>query len=277
MNILILFFDLLLTLPLSFITIYSSQKGKKYLYNLLLPTIYIIIISAIWPQLKSNIFLIPIFELFIRNFYITNIKDEYNDNKKDFIYSILSIIISTITYNIFISKVNNVLPQPEEFKSLLWFLIIIFIYLYFADSQASSATTHLKSLFNKKEYVVMQYAKFKTKYGNIVNSKNEKINLLTYAIMIHENYQHPVFYRNISSYLNHLLNKKNYYGIMQVPSPMPISDEESIKIVLDELEKNLKKEDLTRKNIEQYLKKENELKKNEIMTVYEYLQEFIKE
>lgn len=277
MNILILFFDLLLTLPLSFIIIYSSQKGKKYLYNLLLPTIYIIIISAIWPQLKSNIFLIPIFELFIRNFYITNIKDEYNDNKKDFIYSILSIIISTITYNIFISKVNNVLPQPEEFKSLLWFLIIIFIYLYFADSQANSSTTHLKSLFNKKEYVVMQYAKFKTKYGNIVNSKNEKINLLTYAIMIHENYQHPVFYRNISSYLNHLLNKKNYYGIMQVSSPMPISDEESIKIVLDELEKNLKKEDLTRKNIEQYLKKENELKKNEIMTVYEYLQEFIKE
>ena len=95
--------------------------------------------------------------------------------------------------------------------------------------------------------------------------------------MIYENYQHPVFYRNISSYLNHLLNKKNYYGIMQVSSPMPISDEESIKIVLDELEKNLKKEDLTRKNIEQYLKKENELKKNEIMTVYEYLQEFIKE
>ena len=64
---------------------------------------------------------------------------------------------------------------------------------------------------------------------------------------------------------------------MQVSSPMPISDEESIKIVLDELEKNLNKEDLTRKNIEQYLKKENELKKNEIMTVYEYLQEFIKE
>ncbi len=277
MNILILFLDLLLTLPLSFIIIYSSQKGKKYLYNLLLPTIYIIIISAIWPQLKSNIFLIPIFELFIRNFYITNIKDEYNDNKKDFIYSILSIIISTITYNIFISKVNNVLPQPEEFKSLLWFLIIIFIYLYFADSQASSSITHLKSLFNKKEYVVMQYAKFKTKYGNIVNSKNEKINLLTYAIMIHENYQHPVFYRNISSYLNHLLNKKNYYGIMQVSSPMPISDEESIKIVLDDLEKNLKKEDLTKKNIEQYLKKESELRKNEIMTVYEYLQEFIKE
>ena len=37
------------------------------------------------------------------------------------------------------------------------------------------------------------------------------------------------------------------------------------------------KEDLTKKNIEQYLKKENELRKNEIMTVYEYLQEFIKE
>lgn len=277
MNILILFFDLLLTLPLSFIIIYSSQKGKKNIYNLLLPTIYIIIISAIWPQLKSNIFLIPIFELFIRNFYITNIKDEYNDNKKDFIYSILSIIISTIIYNVFISKVNNVLPQPEEFKSLLWFLIIIFIYLYFADRQTSSSPTYLKSLSNKKEYVVMQYAKFKTKYGKVVNSKNEKINLLTYAIMIHENYQHPVFYRNISSYLNHLLNKKNYYGIMQVSSPIPISDEESIKIVLDDLEKNLKKEDLTKKNIEQYLKKENELRKNEIMTVYEYLQEFIKE
>lgn len=276
MNIFILFFDLLLTLPLSFIIIYSSQKGKKNLYNLLLPTIYMIIISAIWSQLKTNIFLIPIFELFIRNFYITNIKDEYNDNKKDFFYSILSIIISTLTYNMFISKVDNVLSQPEEFKSLLWFLIIIFIYLYFADTQTNT-TAHLKSLANKKEYVVMQYAKFKTKYGTIVNSKNEKINLLTYAIMIHENYQHPVFYRSVSSYLNHLLNKKNYYGIMQVSSPIPLSDEESIKIVLDELEKNLKKEDLTKKNIEQYLKKENELKKDEIILIYEYLQDFIKE
>ena len=64
---------------------------------------------------------------------------------------------------------------------------------------------------------------------------------------------------------------------MQVSSPIPLSDEESIKIVLDELEKNLKKEDLTKKNIEQYLKKENELKKDEIILIYEYLQDFIKE
>ena len=64
---------------------------------------------------------------------------------------------------------------------------------------------------------------------------------------------------------------------MQVSSPIPLSDEESIKIVLDELEKNLKKEDLTKKNIEQYLKKEKELKKDEIILIYEYLQDFIKE
>ena len=128
MTLLSLLLQIILTIPLTII-LKTIDKKTSNIVKLLLPTVYIIIIAAIIPYVKTNIFLITVFEVFIRNFYNTIIlKEEMTKPNSMFIIeSILSIALSLFTYNYFISKVDTVIPNPEDIKPFLWFSIFIFI------------------------------------------------------------------------------------------------------------------------------------------------------
>ena len=75
--------------------------------------------------------------------------------------------------------------------------------------------------------------------------------------MIHEDYKTPKSYRNIKAYIGAVTKKETKYGIMQISSYERLSDEESIKMVVDNFEKQLKNNKL----------KENE-KLNKLLTNY---------
>ena len=272
MNIITLLIDVLLTIPLALIMIKIDNNKNSFLHSCLVPTIYIIIVAALIPSLKKYIFLIPIFELFIRNFYLTNINEEIHNNKKAILSSIISIILVIFTYNYFISKVKNVLPTPEEIRPLLWLIIIIIIYSIAKDENIKT-DSKVKSLNNKKEYISMQYAKNKTRYEKIINSKNDTINKLIYSLIIFNNYQHPKIYRSINNYLKHLLNKEVKYGVLEVASPIPISDEESITKTIKKFETIAKKSKDNNK-IEQYLTDYSEEEIKEIVDIYNVINKF---
>ena len=93
MNIFTLLIDILLTIPLALIMIKIENNKNSFIHSCFVPTIFIIIVAALIPSLKKYIFLIPIFEIFIRNFYLTNINEEINNNKKAILSSIISIIL----------------------------------------------------------------------------------------------------------------------------------------------------------------------------------------
>ena len=86
--------------------------------RILIPSIYIIIVAALIPYVKENIFLIVIFEIFIRNFYITNVvnQDKEISNTVFIIEAIISIALSLFTYNFFIDQVETVVPDAESIK-----------------------------------------------------------------------------------------------------------------------------------------------------------------
>ena len=272
MNIILLIIDILLTIPLSYILIKIEKEKNNNIYSCIVPTIYIIIISALIPTLKKYIFLIPIFELFIRNYYLANVNEEINNNKKAILSSIISILLVIISYNYFITKVDNVLPTAEEIRPFIWIIIIYVIYTL-VDQKQITSIKKTKSLLNKKEYISMQYAKNKIRYERVINSKNDMINKLVYSLIIFNNYQQPAIYRNTNNYIRHLLNKEVKYGVMQVSSPTPISDEESIKIVIKEFESIFRK---SKKEVtfEQYLIKYNEEEIKEIVNIYEVINSF---
>ena len=121
--------QVLLTIPLTIIINFFKNKENRRLNQIIIPSVYIIIISAILPIVKENIFLIVIFEIFIRNFYVTNITNQQNNiSNIMFIFeSIISVALSLFTYNYFIKQVNTVIPNPEEIKGFIWFLIILYI------------------------------------------------------------------------------------------------------------------------------------------------------
>ena len=232
--------QILLTIPLTIILNYFQSKDNKKINKLIIPSIYIIIISALIPSIKENIFLIVIFEIFIRNFYITNIVNRSNETgpMSFIIENLLSIGMSLFVYNYFISNVETVIPNPEDIKGFVWFLIILYtVYLYNISTKDKVAVEKTKTTKIRTEKTIMQYAKFKNKYSNVIKTKNTLINNLTYAIMIFEDYKTPKIYRNINTYIGLVTKKETKYGIMQISSFERLSDEDSIKMTISNFEK----------------------------------------
>lgn len=246
MNLFVLLLQVIFTIPLFCILEFFNKKELSNIQKILIPVIYIIIMSALCSEIKANIYLIVIFEVFLHNFYTNHILNkEILVNKKEyFINSVISILLSVFIYDYFISKVDSVIPQAEEIRPLLWFLIIIFMYNLFKDNFVKVEKTKKNNFIDRKrEYVVVTYAKLKNKYYRIVKSKNILVNRIVYAIMIYENYKNPVLIRKFSNIINRLVNKESKYGIMQVEAEKEIDDEKSIKLVLTKMEKSYSKLD----------------------------------
>ena len=121
----------------------------------------------------------------------------------------------------------------------------------------------------------MQYAIFKNRYYSIINNKSELINNLVYSQMIYEDYKTPKIYRNINAYIGAITKKETKYGIMQIPSYTRLSDEESIKIVLNNYENQLKNSKLKEEEkLKILLSNYKEEEQKEIINIYSDIKEF---
>lgn len=280
MNLATLIIQIILTIPLTIVLNYIERKKLNRINQVLIPTVYIILISALIPFIKTNIFLIVVFEIFIRNFYVTSITNQTNkiSNSTFILESIISIAISLFTYNYFISQVDTIIPNPEEIKPFLWFLIIVYFAFMYMNLEKDKEQTKKKKLLNlKEEQIITQYAKFKNQYSNQVKSKNNLINTLVYSIMIYNDNITPKIYRNIKEFFGRVLRKETEYGIMQVSYPTPINDVSSITLTIYEIDKLLK--NVNTKEIDQLNKALHNYKdeeKEEIINIYKIISEFNK-
>ena len=271
---------ILLTNPLTILLNHFQNHENNKINKIIIPSIYIIIISALVPKVKENIFLIVIFEIFIRNFYITSVINRQNESGpvSFIIENIISVALSLFVYNYFIGQVDTVIPNPEDLKSFVWFLIILYIvYLYTISTKNKVKEEKIKVSKIRTEKTIMQYAKFKNKYSNLISSKNALINKITYALMIFEDYKTPKLYRSINAYIGAVTKKETKYGIMQVASYNRLSDEESIKLIIDNFEKELKNTKLKEdEKIELLLNKYSNEDKEHIKLIYKEIVEFEK-
>lgn len=280
MSLTTLIIQILLTIPLTLILNYCKKSSNNKIEQILIPTVYIIIISALLPIVKENVFLIVVFELFIRNFYITNITTQNNNEgpKSFIVVGLLSIALSVFTYNYFISEVNTVIPNAEDIKPFIWFLIVLFIVnIYTKTNKEKEVKESKKTFLRKKEYIIMQYAKFKNIYSKCIETNKELIRNLVYAIMIYEDNRTPKIYRKINAYIGLVTKKETKYGIMQINSFDRLSDEDSIKKAIIEYESNFK-EDIKdyKEQITNLLNTYNQNEKNEIISIYEEIENFNK-
>lgn len=280
MSLTTLIIQILLTIPLTLILNYCKKSSNNKIEQILIPTVYIIIISALLPIVKENVFLIVVFELFIRNFYITNITTQNNNEgpKSFIVVGLISIALSVFTYNYFISEVNTVIPNAEDIKPFIWFLIVLFIVnIYTKTNKEKEVKESKKTFLRKKEYIIMQYAKFKNIYSKCIETNKELIRNLVYAIMIYEDNRTPKIYRKINAYIGLVTKKETKYGIMQINSFDRLSDEDSIKKAIIEYESNFK-EDIKdyKEQITNLLNTYNQNEKNEIISIYEEIETFNK-
>lgn len=250
MKLSVIFIQLLLSLPLLGIMEYFNNKKISNIQKILIPVIYIVIVSGLCMDIKDNIYLIVIFQVVMHEFYINNVTgNNLLINKKEYlINSLVSVILSIFIYNYYISKVDSILPLPNEFRSILWFLIIIFIYCLLKEHLKVSSPNNVSFIERKREYVIVMYAKLKNRYFKVVKSKKDLVNKLIYAMMIYENYTHPLISRKITVIKRKIFENTYHYGIMQVESNQEIDDEESIRRRMDEIEKIITKKSNKSKN-----------------------------
>lgn len=256
----------------------ERKKQDNILDYIIISNIYIIILSGIFKFYKlttnnDNIFLIILFLVIGNILYLTLIKERTilknnNYNLKKYIITLISSYFINI---LIINKIDNIFPSIENIRLIIWLLIIGYILLYIKKNiEIKVPVNNNLSFYQDKEYIVMQYAKYKNKYNNIINSKYLEINNLLYSIMIYENYNKPELIRKIDLIKYKLFKEKIKFGIMQIEKNNPITDEESIDISKKKLERiyNINKD--IKDIIKKYYKKE----KNEIKIIYEVINEF---
>ena len=272
-----------------FFLLNKIEKQKKEIFHFVIITaIYIIFVSGICTSMhitKNNdsIFIIILLELLIRIFYLNIIKEinilkDTNIIKKYFYNFIFIFLLNSIL----ISKVKNIFLDLEQTKIFLWLLIMIYLsnitndYMKQKNSKKNIPNKKKNKNETEKEYIVMQYAKLKNKYSQMIHTKYEELRIITYAIMIYENKKKPEIVRKLDYLIYKLNGKAKKFGVMQIYSKYYIDDENSISIAVRRLERiyyKMRKEPINDKQIlKEYYKNDNTTR--EILKIIRVIKNF---
>ena len=277
------FFSFLLFMFLNFVVKRFSLTKIQYV---LFTNIFLVFLASVASYFHLNafcddIFIIVIFEFLIRMLYTTYLLEKDFFSKEEGILPLYlgNVVVAYLLNQFIIRQVDMVFLNPEQLKFLLWVFIILFIYHFFhrQDMVSIQNSTKKFSIAERGQYIILQYAKMKQKYGKDISVQGD-MRFLIYAIMIFENYKRPSFFRQLDYFryqFDHIPKKQ---GIMQVDSKKILSDIESIEFVEKKLEK-LQERKKTKKNMINSLELLKGIGKTQeetilIEKIYQYLKEF---
>lgn len=275
MNFMIVIYEILLALLLFIMMEVIKKKTKEDSLIYLFPNIYIILVASIFTSLKNYTLIILILYLLldIINTYVLSQKESLIEDSIYFKNILITFIIGLIIYNFYLLPVDNAFFNINEFKNFVWMLVILYLYQLFKNSNMKDKKI-IKNNYDKhfKEYVILNYAKFKNRYSYLIKVKNKDIENVLYSMLIYESLVNS----GLSKYLKRIrnrINQVNIYGIMNINSNHFITDEESIVIVKDKLVKkyhHLKKDSNTLELIKvKYQDKESIFEINKILKIIE--------
>ena len=277
------FFAFLLFMFLNFIVKRFSLTKVQYV---LFTNIFLVFLASVASYFHLNafcddIFIIVIFEFLIRMLYTTYLLEKDFFSKEEGILPLYlgNVVVAYLLNQFIIRQVDMVFLNPEQLKFLLWVFIILFIYHFFhrQDMVSIQNSTKKFSIAERGQYIILQYAKMKQKYGKDISVQGD-MRFLIYAIMIFENYKRPSFFRQLDYFRYQFDHVPKKQGIMQVDSKKILSDIESIEFVEKKLEK-LQERKKTKKNMINSLELLKGIGKTQeetilIEKIYQYLKEF---
>ena len=279
-----IFFAFLLFLFLNFMVEKFSLTKIQYV---LFTNIFLVFLASFASYFHlnvfcDNIFIIVVFEFLIRMIYTTYLleKDFFSKEEGNLVLYLSNLIVAYLLNQFIIRQVDMVFLNPEQLKFLLWVFIILFIYQFFYKKDAPTfreKSSKKISIADRGQYIVLQYAKMKQKFGKEIRVQGD-IRLLVYAIMIFENYRRPSFFRQLDYFRYQFDHVPRKQGIMQIDSKKIINDLESIEIVEKKFEKLQEKKKTKKNDIDvSFLLKGIDKKQEEIEQIegiYQYLKDF---
>jgi len=271
-----------------FCDIGEKPYGLNILIKIICPTIFIIILSGIFYNLKisafvEDIYWITIFYFLIRWFMIICIlsRKELINWKEEILVFTITISINLLLYYFFIKKTTQIFISIDELRDAIWISIITFTIVIIRNFIYNYVYIDNYNLEDRKEnYILKKYEYFRNKYEDIITTKNKELHKIVYAIMIYENFNRPLLIRIIEK-TKFLITGKATLGVMQVSSRVLINDRTSVKLGYEILKKRYfynkkhikEKDELLSETISSYNYGEKYL--NEVLYIKEILEKNI--
>ena len=211
-------------------------------FRVLTPVVFIIVLSSILYYfnldfLVKDIFYVNIYYVLFRVLFNIIIGRTLLINwSKQLLYGLVIIFLSYLAYDKIIKIKENIYPDFTTIANELWIIIFVFLYSLFNQIPTNSNNEKRKYL-----YIIDKIKYIENKYSHIINpmtNDNLRLKQLVYSIIIHENFNRPKAFRLIEYFLSIFTNKEKSYGIMQVKSLIPLSDENSVKKGIEIIKEN---------------------------------------
>lgn len=153
------------------------------------------------------------------------------------IFLLQASVSSSLSYWLYYKLIDHptlLFPSRDNMISEVWLIVILFLYKAVTDINPRDRDSQVR----KNQYLESKFKYLKARYGELISDKAHcvEVEILTYSIIIHENYNRPKIVRIFENFAN-LFKHDGTYGIMQVKSNKTLSDFESIVQGLEILNK----------------------------------------
>lgn len=266
-----LIIGLILFLIISFLQKkYSLTKLEQFIITNILLIVICGISNKLLINYNSDIFLslafLMLIDIIYQGYFLG--RDFFDKEEANLKYYILLIIIGFLINQEFINRVNEVFLTGEDFRIIIWFLVIIYIYQFVKNKDIFSYKVQEKH-FLSEEGILIQYTKLKYRYPTTY--ENDKLKKVLYSIMLYENHRRGKILRYFDNLKYRITGNPRKLGIMQVESKKFITDRESIDIVYKKLDKLYNKKN-SKKSLSDLIKSYDKVAAEDIMYIYNIIE-----
>lgn len=266
-----LIIGLILFLLISFLQKkYSLTKLEQFIITNILLIVLCGISNKLLINYNSDIFLslafLMLIDIIYQGYFLG--RDFFDKEEANLKYYILLIIIGFLINQEFINRVNEIFLTGEDFRIIIWFLVIIYIYQFVKNKDIFSYKVQEKH-FLSEEGILIQYTKLKYRYPTTY--ENDKLKKVLYSIMLYENHRRGKILRYFDNLKYRITGNPRKLGIMQVESKKFITDRESIDIVYKKLDKLYNKKN-SKKSLSDLIKSYDKVAAEDIMYIYNIIE-----
>ena len=221
---------------------FAEERIDGYAFNLVFktaaPTVFIIIASYIFYELGRDDLVLQIYWVApiyfgIRIIYIVvwNVGGLVNWTA----ISVRAALGSALAYWAYIALIlpkAPIMPDVSTIANELWLLMILFIYSIFNSMEY----VNRGQIRRKNEYIKANYRRMKDRFGDIIEHVNvsKEVRFATYGILLMENFNRPPVLRMAERIMSPFREVTS--GVMQVRSPVSLSDEASVRQGVERLQ-----------------------------------------
>lgn len=209
----------------------NESIALNFFIRAMSPAVFIVALSAIavatgYDDLRIGIFWVAVYYYVIRAMIILLLNRQRLVNWTRFIgHALVGVAAATLAYKYLILPNRSLVPDLNSAGNELWLAIIAFLYAV-ANKVLLPGGPGAR---RRNNFIHRHYRQAREEFGSIIDGKikPELLRLITYSILIYEDYCRPPAVRQLERAA--WWKDRRTTGIMQVSANIPLSDVQSVE------------------------------------------------